>query len=298
MVTVKQLRHLTAIAEQANMHKAAEALHITQPALTRSLNTLEGLLNVRLFDRHSGGMRATPFCLEIIEKCEQVLLDVDDIQRAARIYQDIEVGELHIGVGRGVRELVLRSSLPEFVSQHPNISITVGAGTPEELDQRLKQRNVDLLITGLGSHTKVAEYRRELITNLPLSVITRKGHPLQSQKNISFSELVKYPPITSTLVGPTHPLRVGLQNAEPRLVKPHITCSDFPTLIDVLLCSDSWLVSAEFNCAAELQQGALVKLDVTHPSLNTELGIIELDKRSRSPAAQKFIDIVTTVLTA
>ena len=291
MISLKQLRHLTVIAEQTNMHKAAEALHITQPALTRSLNTLEGLLNVRLFDRHSGGMRATLFCTEIIGKCQQILLDVEDIQRAARIYQNIEVGELHIGVGRGVRELVLRTSVPEFVSQHPNISITVGEGTPEELDQRLKQRNVDLLITGLGSHSEVTEYRTELITNVPLSVITRKGHPMQSQKNISFSQLAKYPPITSTLVGPTHPLRDQIQTAT-GLLKPHIACSDFPTLIAVLLCSDSWLVSSEYNCASELEQGALVKLDATHPSLNTELGIIELNKRSRSPAAQKFIDIL------
>lgn len=296
MASLKQLRHLTAIAEQGNMHKAAQVLHITQPALTRSLNALEGVLNVRLFDRHSGGMRATPFCLGIIDKCQQVLLEVEDIQRAARLYQDIEVGELHIGVGRGVRELVLRASLPEFVSQHPNISITVGEGTPEELDQRLKQRNVDLLITGLGSHSEVPEYRRELITNVPLSVITRKGHPLQSQKNISFSQLAKYPPITSTLVGPTHRLRATMQNAT-GLSKPHITCSDFPTLIAVLLRSDSWLISAEYNCASELQQGALVKLDATHPSLNTELGIVEMDKRSRSPAAQKFIDILTKVVT-
>lgn len=291
MISLKQLRHLTVIAEQTNMHKAAEVLHITQPALTRSLNTLEGLLNVRLFDRHSGGMRATLFCTEIIGKCQQILLDVEDIQRAARIYQNIEVGELHIGVGRGVRELVLRTSVPEFVSQHPNISITVGEGTPEELDQRLKQRNVDLLITGLGSHSEVTEYRTELITNVPLSVITRKGHPMQSQKNISFSQLAKYPPITSTLVGPTHPLRDQIQTAT-GLLKPHIACSDFPTLIAVLLCSDSWLVSSEYNCASELEQGALVKLDATHPSLNTELGIIELNKRSRSPAAQKFIDIL------
>ena len=295
MISLKQLRHLTVIAEQTNMHKAAEVLHITQPALTRSLNTLEGLLNVRLFDRHSGGMRATHFCTEIIDKCQQILLDVEDIQRAARIYQNIEVGELHIGVGRGVRELVLRTSVPEFVSQHPNISITVGEGTPEELDQRLKQRNVDLLITGLGSHSEVTEYRTELITNVPLSVITRKGHPMQSQKNISFSQLAKYPPITSTLVGPTHPLRDQIQTAT-GLLKAHIECSDFPTLIAVLLCSDSWLVSSEYNCASELEQGALVKLDATHPSLNTELGIIELNKRSRSPAAQKFIDILTKEL--
>jgi DNA-binding transcriptional LysR family regulator len=295
MISLKQLRHLTVIAEQTNMHKAAEVLHITQPALTRSLNTLEGLLNVRLFDRHSGGMRATLFCTEIIGKCQQIVLDVEDIQRAARIYQNIEVGELHIGVGRGVRELVLRTSVPEFVSQHPNISITVGEGTPEELDQRLKQRNVDLLITGLGSHREVTEYRKELITNVPLSVITRKGHPMQSQKNISFSQLAKYPPITSTLVGPTHPLRDQIKTAT-GLLKAHIECSDFPTLIAVLLCSDSWLVSSEYNCASELEQGALVKLDATHPSLNTELGIIELNKRSRSPAAQKFIDILTKEL--
>ncbi|WP_279252451.1 LysR family transcriptional regulator [Candidatus Seongchinamella marina] len=297
MASLKQLRHLTAIAEQGNMHKAAEVLHITQPALTRSLSTLERLLNVRLFDRHSGGMRPTIFCLEIIEKCQQVLLDVEDIQRAARIYQNIEAGELHIGVGRGVRELVLRTSLPEFVFQHPNISITVGEGTHEELDERLKQRNVDLLITGLGSHWEVNEYRRELITNVSLSVLTRKGHPLQSQKNISFSQLAKYPLITSTLVGPTHRLRDTVQNAT-GLSKPHIACSDFPTLIAVLLCSDSWLISSEYNCAPELQQGTLVKLDATHPSLNTELGIIEMNKRSRSPAAQKFIDILTNKLTS
>ncbi|MDG2272857.1 MAG: LysR family transcriptional regulator, partial [Halioglobus sp.] len=250
MISLKQLRHLTVIAEQTNMHKAAEVLHITQPALTRSLNTLEGLLNVKLFDRHSGGMRATLFCTEIIGKCQQIVLDVEDIQRAARIYQNIEVGELHIGVGRGVRELVLRTSVPEFISQHPNIRITVGEGTPEELDQRLKQRNVELLITGLGSHRDVTEYRTELITNVPLSVITRKGHPMQSQKNISFSQLAKYPPITSTLVGPTHPLRDQIKTAT-GLLKAHLECSDFPTLIAVLLCSDSWLVSSEYNCASE-----------------------------------------------
>ena len=71
MVSLKQLVHLTAVAEHGNMHKAADVLGLTQPALTRSLNTLENLLDVRLFDRHSGGMQATSFCLEIIEQCQQ-----------------------------------------------------------------------------------------------------------------------------------------------------------------------------------------------------------------------------------
>jgi len=292
MVTVKQLRHLTAIAEQGNMHKAAEALHLTQPALTRSLNTLESLLDVRLFDRHSGGMQATPFCLDIIEQCQQIVLDVDDIQRAARIYQNVEAGELRIGVGRGLRELVLGQSLPELVSQHPYIRIVVTDDTPEELTRKLINRDIELIAAGLGSYRHVSEFRREFITNLPLSVITRKGHPLQSKKKISLRQLAQYPLLVPTLLGPTHPL-LNSMNTETELTEPHVTCSDYPTLKNVLVRSDSWLISSAFNCEAELQKGVLVKLDVTHPSLQTELGITEVNKRSRSPAAQKFIDILT-----
>ncbi len=296
MASLKQLRHLTAIAEQGNMHRAADVLHITQPALTRSLNALESQLSVRLFDRHSGGMRATPFCLEIIDKCQQVLLDVDDIQRAARIYQNIEAGEINIGVAGGVRELVLRTSIPEFVSQHPNIGVTVVEDTAAELASKLKQRNVELLIAGLGSFYTVNEFQSELIANVKLSVIARRGHPLQSRKQISFAQLAQYPIASPALLGPAHPLLKAAIQADPGLTKPHITCSDYPTLKSVLMASDACLISAAFNCAAELAKGALVQLDVAHPALNTELGIVELRKRSRSPAAQKFVDILTVKL--
>ena len=298
MISLKQLVHLTAIAEQGNMHKAADALGITQPALTRSLNTLEGLLEVRLFDRHSGGMQATPFCLEIIEKCQQVLIDVEDIQRAARLHQDIEVGELNVGVGGGVREMVLRASVPEFVSRHPNIRITVSEGKHEDLFQELKKRNVDFLVIGLSSFEDSSEIRKELITTVPLSVIARRGHPLQSRKNLSFSQLFEYPLVSPALVGSSHKLFKTVTETDSGLIGPHIICSDFPTLIGVLKRSDSLLFSAAFNCEDELRQGALVELDITHPALQTELGVVDLDKRSRSPAAQEFIDILAKGLTA
>ncbi|MDG2442817.1 MAG: LysR family transcriptional regulator [Luminiphilus sp.] len=291
MATVKQLRHLTAIVEHGNMHKAADSLHITQPALTRSLNTLEDLLDVRLFDRHSGGMHPTPFCLEIIEKCQQILLGVDDIQRAAGIYQNVEAGELAIGVGRGTRELVLRNSIPEFVSRHPNIAITISEDTPEELSRRLLTRDVELIVAGVTSFRHLSEFRSEVLTNVPLSVIARKGHPLASKKKIRFKQLAQYPIITATLLGPSHPLLNSI-SAEIGTTEPHLTCSDFPTLKDVLARSDAWLISSEFNCKPELLNGTLVKLDVTHPSLQTELGVIEIDRRARSPAAQKFVDIL------
>jgi len=295
MVTVKQLRHLTAIVEQGNMHKAAEALHLTQPALTRSLNTLENLLEVRLFDRHSGGMHATPFCLAIIEQCQQVLLDVDDIHRAARIHNNVEAGELSIGVGRALRELVLRHSIPEFVSQHPDVRIEITEDSPEELTRKLMNRDIELIAAGIGSYRQVNEFTHEFVTTVPLSVIARKGHPLESKKKLSFKQLTRYPLIAATNVGPTHPLWIAV-NTQTGITGPHVTCSDYPTLIDVLIRSDSILISSAFNCEEELQDGVLVTLEFPHPSLQGDLGITEVEKRSRSPAAQKFIDILSEEL--
>ena len=298
MISLKQLRHLTVIAEQTNMHKAAEVLHITQPALTRSLNTLEGLLNVRLFDRHSGGMRATPFCTEIIDKCHQILFDVEDIQRAARLLHNVEEGELNVGVGRGIGELVLRNSIPEFVSRHPNIRITVVEGTHDDLTRGLELRDFDFLVIGLGSYQGASGLRKELITNVPLSVIARAGHPLQAGKNLSLSQLTQYALMSPTSVGSEHPLALAVADAKPELILPHVICGDYPTLISTLLCSDCVLISSVHNCESELRQGLLVALDVTHPALNAELGIIEIDKRSRSPAAEAFMTILVTSMVA
>jgi DNA-binding transcriptional LysR family regulator len=269
MVTVKQLRHLTSIVEHGNMHKAAEALHLTQPALTRSLTTLESLLDVRLFDRHSGGMQATPFCLDIIEQCRQIVLDVDDIQRAARIYHNVEAGELRIGVGRGLRELVLRHSLPELVSQHPNIRIAVTEDSPEELTRKLMNRDIELIAAGLGSYRQVNEFRHEFVTNVPLSVIARKGHPLQSKKKISFKQLTQYPLIAPTLVGPMHPLSISM-NTETGFTRLHLICSDYPTLKDVLVRSDSCLISSAFNCEPELRDGVIQHVALNRPVIRLD----------------------------
>ena len=129
-------------------------------------------------------------------------------------------------------------------------------------------------------------------------MIARKGHPLESGKNLSFSQLIGYPLVTPAQVRPSHKLFKTVTESASGQLDPHIICSDFPTLIGVLICSDSLLVSATFNCEDELRQGTLVELDITHPALKTELGVIEIDKRSRSPAAQEFIDILTKGLTA
>ncbi len=297
MITVKQLRHLNAIIQQGTIHGAAQSLHLTQSALTRSLGTLEESLGVKLFDRSKTGMTPTAFCRQVTDRCQQVLLDIGDIQREAHMYKNIETGELHIGAGRAIREFMFRETLPEFISNYPQVAVTTNDGSPDELVYRLKQRKVDFLLAGIGSYRNIEGIKHQPLKEIPLAVITGPGHPLETCKNITLQQLADYPLITPTVLTPSNPLLAALIRArQDTSAKPSVLCSDYSTLKAILLRNHSWLLAPELQFQQELASGELVKMDVRNSAMVIELSVIELNGRSRSPAAQAFIEVCQTYL--
>jgi len=296
MLTLKQLRHLRAILKHGTIHAAADALHLTQSAITRSLNTLEESLGIRLFERAKTGMTPTDFCLKIASDCSQVLLDIDDIEREASLYRQVESGELNIAVGRAIKELALRDTLPEFMVTRPKISVSVSEGTPNELSYRLKQREIDLLLAGFGSYRSDEELVHQHLANVPLSIVVRKGHPLEAAVNVPLKQLGGYPLIASTLLTSSNPLLAAISDAAPILDRPVLNCGDYATLKAVLLQTDAWLPVPAQQFSEELRNQQLVQLDVRNDTLMIELSIIELKGRARSPAAQAFVELCQTHL--
>lgn len=290
MITLKQLRHLQAIILHGSIHAAAKAQHLTPPALTRSIGALEHALGMALFERRGTGMLPTDFCLQIASRCQQVLLEIQDIQREASLYRSLGSGELHIGVGRGIKEWLIRETLPEFAAHRPQISVTVSDDLPEDLVYSLKQREVDFLLVGVGSYRDTEGISIERLKDIPLSIITSAQHPLAKRKKAQPQALKAYPLIAPTAVSGPNTLRSLLSEfgAEQQSTTS-IICSDHTTLKSILLKTDAWLIASELLFLEELKKGELCKLDLTHPALVIELGVIELRGRSRSPAATEFI---------
>ncbi|GAB3099620.1 LysR family transcriptional regulator [Aestuariicella hydrocarbonica] len=292
MITLKHLHHLRAIIQHRTILGAAEALHLTQSAMTRSLLALEDSLGVKLFDRAKSGMTPTAFCLQIAESCEDVLLKMDDIQREADIYRNLDGGKLHIAVGRAIGGLIARNTLPEFVARYPKVSVTVSEGTPDDLVFRIKNREVDLLLAGSGSYMDIEGINHQHLKDIPLAVMTSADHPLSQQKNIQLEQLADYPLIAPTTLSQSHPLLTVIAQARNKHEPiPAVICSDFPTLKAIVLQNHSWLLAPELYFTQEIAQGQLCKLDVNNAGLVSTLSVIELQGRSRSPAAQAFIEI-------
>jgi len=290
MITLKQLNHLQAICQYGTLHGAAKAVHLTHSALTRSLHNLEEALGISLFERHKTGMEPTEFCSKILLQSEQVLLAVKDIERDADLARNIEEGHLHIIVGPGTKGLVLRETLPNFFKQYPSIDIRITEAMPEDAKELLMKREADFLISGAGSFTGNTGLNIELIKPIPVQVLVRKDHPLVGQ-DITLAKLFTYPLVAASQLSNDHPFLKELAkklNTEVNLT-PKIICSDSLILKSILKKTDAWAgsLSLELN----LEDGELVSLGIDQLSLTNNLSVIELVGRSRSPAAQKFLDI-------
>ncbi|MCB1732827.1 MAG: LysR family transcriptional regulator, partial [Halieaceae bacterium] len=98
-VSFRQLGHAMALAKHRNFRLAAEELHISQPALTRSVRALEEALGARLFDRLSTGVEPTPAGEIVLARGRRVLQESDDLRRALADLLGMVHGSLVISTG-------------------------------------------------------------------------------------------------------------------------------------------------------------------------------------------------------
>jgi len=291
MPTIKQIQHFQAVFRAGTAQGAARTVHVSQPALSRSITQLEEELGVKLFERSKSGMLPTEFAEKIAPRYEQLLLVLEDIRREALLHTSLELGEMRIGFGQAVRELLTRHCIPPFVSRFPGVAITVQEGTAPELVRALQQRDVDMILAGVDSYRQYEFIRSERIVDIPVTVVVRKGHPLAGRARVELKDILRYPQASPTSLGEHHPFRESVDFGQDDPASPQFLCSDYSVLESIVQCTDAWTVTLDSNLSPEPRQ-SLRKLDVAGFDITIQLSVIELKNRSRSPAASQFIEIV------
>lgn len=193
MLNIRHLRHLIAIAEEGTLQKASDRLHITQPALTKSVQALETSLDARLFERVGRSLRLTDLGAELVRSGKRILRSVHDTEQMVKNWNAGETGRITIGLGPAYTVLLSAKLIETAVTNFDTVQLQLETGNTSSLIARLLDDTVDIAVCDLASPTAHEEIVALDLQPQPIVALVRNGHPLLLERRPSMRSLSGFP---------------------------------------------------------------------------------------------------------
>ncbi len=187
----KQLEAFLWVAELQSFTKAAKQLYMSQPAVSFQIKALEESLQVALFQRSDKKVLLTDAGRFLYPEAKQILKHYQKIKTGLDELKGLKTGHLVIGAGTIPGEYLLPLFIGGFKEKYPGIKVTLRIAGSGRVGQWVKEREVDLGITGAPVEGEGIECKHWLMDKLVL--ILPPSHPMATRKTISVKELVNIP---------------------------------------------------------------------------------------------------------
>ena len=190
-INLNQLRAFFLTVREKSMTKAAEALFVTQPAVTMQIKALEESLGVKLLKKRGKLLELTDAGNLLFGYAERVFQVVDEMEHVLRRYSDMSGGSLIIGTTRSFARHLMPGLLSRFQEQFPTVKVSLEVGSSQEIADDLREFRYDLAIIGklsYGNTLRVIDYSRE-----EFCLVTSPTHRFAAEKTISLKQLKNEP---------------------------------------------------------------------------------------------------------
>ncbi|MBD2565174.1 LysR substrate-binding domain-containing protein [Nostoc sp. UIC 10607] len=189
-MTLEQLRIFLAVAEMLHFTRAAEALYITQPAVSAAIQTLETEYGVRLFHRIGRHIEITDAGKLLQGEAQKILDHVQLTERGLKELNNLQRGELKIGASLTVGNYWLPEKISQFKQLYPGIFINCQLGNAEEICEGTAVGMYDLgLVTGDIKPSLQQSLEQDEVGSDRLQIVVGKSHPWYQSAEIYLDEL-------------------------------------------------------------------------------------------------------------
>jgi len=290
----KDIAQLIAVADSGSIRRAAEALGMTQPGLSKNIRLIEERLGVCVFERSTTGAVPTTSGLLLLRRGRQILLDLQAIHRELKQDQLADKGVVRVGCGAVPAPVIAAEAVPRALAAYPGIKVELEVDYPGHLIEALVRGDYDFVIcTGDGMALPDGLSATLLLTVVPL-VFARKGHPLADATGLTMASLAGWKLATIQTHSPFDAWladAVGLPGLE-----VGFQCDDFELLGRVVEKSDMLCMTSD-TVFRQLQRGLdIVPLAVADIDLSHRISCIQPGSRGLSGPAAKILAIMKAAL--
>ena len=289
----RRLQVFYTVAKQLSFTKAAEALFMTQPAVTFQVKQLEEQFNTRLFDRSHGRIALTSAGELVFDYAERILKLSAELEiRMAEMSGEVS-GPLLIGASLTIGEFILPRVIGEFKARYPRVQMHLTVGNSETIENRVADRSIDLGFIESPSHSPSLE--TQIIGEDELVVICAPGHELARNRRLVPAQLAGRPYVSREVGSGTrefadrHFRQHGVSLDELNVVMELGSTVAIKSVVETGL---GFSIVSRATVPKELRLGTLVAIPL-EPSLIRILSLVYPAETFRTRRLSAFVEFAT-----
>ena len=292
MIDLRHVRHLLAVASHSTVQAAADALHLTQPALTKSIARFEEELDAKLFDRRGRRLVLTELGERLVDRGGDLMRHVGELEEEVALWKGLGTGEVAIGVDPEAELSLLPEVLETFVPAHPGVQVTVRSGHTEELLPALLGGDLHFLVADAELAFERSDLEIQALAADPIVAAVRRGHVLERKRNPIPSDVAPFPFVGASNAPRFRQWRVerGLRDGGQAIV-PSLVCDNYEVLVQLGERADAivfgpWRLLDKYARAGRL---TVMSWPLEGPEIQPSL--IRSRGRLLSPAAERLFEL-------
>ncbi len=289
-----RIRHFDAllkVAELGSVKRAAEALNLSQPAVTHLLADLEALIGMPLFHRHARGMRPTALAGTWLPLVRRMLGTVDAAAEQAAALMARARGVVRLAASGGAFASCLVKALPAFGRDHPDVLVQVQEADPQQINRLVAGDEVDMVFCQAPDVVQDGWQFRPMLQDR-FAVIAGPQHPLAKRRRVTLAQLagetwLALPPDSNAALA-----FEALFEPMDRLPALRLISGRVPALLWSMLANDRLVTIVPLSVARQyLDAGLLVELRLGQALPFKPQGLL-LPLEGRGLAAEQLVEFL------
>ncbi len=285
-ITLRQLKIFEAVARHLSFSRAAEELHLTQPAVSMQVQALEEQAGLPLTEQSGKKVRLTAAGEEVARQARRIAEQLREAGEALAALKGVEAGRLKIGVVSTAKYFA-PALLAEFRRRHPGVELELVVTNRSTIVRHLAENSIDLAI--MGTPPSEFETVAKIFAEHPLVFIAAPGHPLAEKRRIDAKRLADE---TLLIREPGSGTRSALERfLDEHKVAPGaiMELGSNETIKQAVMAGLGLSFISEHTIGMERSVGRLVRLDVAGTPVKRQWRLVYRTDKRLMPAATAFV---------
>jgi DNA-binding transcriptional LysR family regulator len=298
-LNIRRLQHYIVLAQEKSFLKAADKVHLSQPAMSRSIQSLEAELGVVLVDRTARNFMLTSAGKIILERARRIIHESRCLERDVALLNDHGLGEVVFGMGTVTAAICIEKVLARLAELQPGLRIRTDVNSWSVLWDRLHDESLDFFVLDRKTVPRSDTVTLRQLSSHKAGWHVGAGHPLLKKETLTSRDLHDYSFAFSPLPESIRLfIRRWLRVDPIQDVRCALECNDFAALKAATARSrEIVLFATGSSVREEVRSGVLHKLTLTDaPDIDFEMTVVHLAHRTLSPEAEITIGVIADLL--